>query len=68
MLWYIICFLNISFQLYYYNARTRESAWSKPDNVKIITQQEVEAMAAQSASVTSQAGPSTAAQAAVAQG
>jgi hypothetical protein len=33
-------------QVYYYNARTRESAWSKPENVKILTQQEVEAMAA----------------------
>lgn len=33
-------------QTYYYNARTRESAWSKPDNVKIITQAEMEAMAA----------------------
>lgn len=32
---------------YYYNARTRESAWTKPENVKIITQAEVEAMAAQ---------------------
>jgi len=33
-------------QTYYYNARTRESAWSKPDNAKIITQAEMEAMAA----------------------
>ena len=31
--------------MYYYNARTRESAWSKPENVKILTQAEVEAMA-----------------------
>ena len=30
----------------YYNARTRESAWTKPDNAKIITQAEMEAMAA----------------------
>ncbi|GAB1600307.1 transcription elongation regulator 1-like isoform X2 [Argonauta hians] len=41
---------------YYYNARTRESAWTKPENVKIITQTEVEAMAAQ---MTSQPGSTT---------
>uniref|UniRef100_A0A3Q2UNJ9 Transcription elongation regulator 1 n=1 Tax=Fundulus heteroclitus TaxID=8078 RepID=A0A3Q2UNJ9_FUNHE len=28
-------------QTYYYNARTRESSWSKPDNVKIIQQSEL---------------------------
>ena len=33
-------------QTYYYNARTRESAWSKPDNAKVITQADMEAMAA----------------------
>lgn len=36
-------------RVYYYNARTRESAWTKPTagpNVKIITQEEVERMAA----------------------
>jgi transcription elongation regulator 1 len=34
---------------YYYNARTRESSWVKPTgpaNVKVITQEEVERMAA----------------------
>ena len=34
---------------YYYNARTRESSWTKPVanvNVKVITQEEVERMAA----------------------
>ena len=34
---------------YYYNARTRESSWTKPvasANVKVITQEEVERMAA----------------------
>ncbi|XP_050398330.1 transcription elongation regulator 1 [Patella vulgata] len=30
---------------YYYNARTRESSWTMPENSKIITQTEVEAMA-----------------------
>lgn len=43
------------FQTYFYNAKTRESAWTKPDNVKIITQAEVEQMAAQSAQVNAQA-------------
>lgn len=33
-------------KLYYYNARTRESAWTKPDNVKILNQEQIEAMAA----------------------
>lgn len=36
-------------RIYYYNARTRESAWTKPatgPNVRIITQEEVERMAA----------------------
>lgn len=35
-------------RVYYYNARTRESSWSKPaggPNVRIITQEEVERMA-----------------------
>jgi len=34
---------------YYYNARTRESSWTKPivgGNVKVITQEDVERMAA----------------------
>jgi transcription elongation regulator 1 len=36
-------------RVYYYNARTRESAWTKPTtgpNVRVITQEEVERMAA----------------------
>ncbi|XP_067657663.1 transcription elongation regulator 1-like [Haliotis asinina] len=54
-------------KMYYYNARTRESAWTKPENVKIITQSEVEAMAAAQGGATTSSGPTTAAQAAVAQ-
>ncbi|KAK7508465.1 hypothetical protein BaRGS_00000031 [Batillaria attramentaria] len=54
---------------YYYHSRTRETVWTKPENVKIITQEEVEAMAAQSAQGggAARSGTSTAAQAAVAQ-
>ncbi|KAH3791099.1 hypothetical protein DPMN_169310 [Dreissena polymorpha] len=47
--------LPISTQTYFYNAKTRESAWTKPDNVKIITQAEVEQMAVQSAQVNAMA-------------
>ena len=34
-------------RLYFYNARTRESSWTKPSgsNVKVITQDDVERMA-----------------------
>jgi transcription elongation regulator 1 len=34
-------------KFYYYNARTRESAWTKPEgaHIRIITQDEVEQMA-----------------------
>ena len=44
--------------MYFYNAKTRESAWTKPDNVKIITQAEVEQMAAQAGGLQ-QATPSS---------
>uniref|UniRef100_A0AAR2LTC8 Transcription elongation regulator 1 n=1 Tax=Pygocentrus nattereri TaxID=42514 RepID=A0AAR2LTC8_PYGNA len=37
-------------QVYYYNARTRESAWTKPEGVKIIQQSELNPM------MTTQAG------------
>ena len=31
---------------YYYNAKTREAAWKKPDDVKVIKQEEFEQIAA----------------------
>ncbi|KAM4620636.1 transcription elongation regulator 1 isoform 2-T2 [Polymixia lowei] len=37
---------------YYYNARTRESSWSKPDGVKIIQQSELNPLLAAGASGT----------------
>jgi transcription elongation regulator 1 len=56
-------------KVYYYNAKTREAAWSKPENVKTITQSEVEQMAAQAQQTNpTPTGPTTAAQNAVAQG
>lgn len=54
---------------YFYNARTRETTWTKPEgtNIKIISQDQVEAMA-QAATVTGiPQNTSTAAQAALAQ-
>ncbi|XP_072390987.1 transcription elongation regulator 1 [Diabrotica undecimpunctata] len=53
---------------YYYNARTRETTWTKPDgpNIKVISQDQVEAMA-QAATVGLPQNTSTAAQAAQAQ-
>ncbi|XP_044756362.1 transcription elongation regulator 1-like isoform X2 [Coccinella septempunctata] len=54
---------------YFYNARTRETTWNKPEgaNIKIISQDQVEAMA-QAATVTGiPQNTSTAAQAALAQ-
>ncbi|KAG8196247.1 hypothetical protein JTE90_023803 [Oedothorax gibbosus] len=33
-------------KMYYYNARTRETVWTKPEKVKILNQEEIEAMAA----------------------
>ncbi|KAE8741466.1 hypothetical protein FOCC_FOCC013010 [Frankliniella occidentalis] len=57
-------------KVYYYNARTRDTTWTKPDgpDVKILTQEQVESLA-QAAGVQPGANPvtTTAAQAAVAQ-
>ncbi|XP_061091529.1 transcription elongation regulator 1-like isoform X2 [Conger conger] len=48
-------------KVYYYNARTRESAWSKPEGVKIIQQSELHPlMVNQSAAATSSASLSVA--------
>lgn len=33
-------------KVYYYNAETRESSWTKPTNCKVISQEQIEAMAA----------------------
>ncbi|BFY97387.1 hypothetical protein BsWGS_00433 [Bradybaena similaris] len=58
-------------KIYYYSARTREAAWTKPENVRIVTQPEWEAFQtsqAQAQGVVVPAvtgGPSPAAQAAV---
>jgi hypothetical protein len=57
--------------VYYYHSRTRETVWNKPENVKIITQEEVEAMAQQQQTPGTGAatsGTTTPAQNAVAQG
>ena len=69
---FLTCWQTLFAQVYYYHSRTREAVWTKPENVKIITQEEVEAMAAQNQQPGGAnrpgTGTSTAAQAAVAQG
>lgn len=54
---------------YFYNARTRETTWTKPEgpNVKVISQDQVEAMAQAASTGTLAPGTTTAAQAALAQ-
>lgn len=54
---------------YYYNARSRETTWTKPDgpNVKVISQDQVEAMAQAASAGNIAPGTTTAAQAALAQ-
>ncbi|KAM4678181.1 transcription elongation regulator 1 isoform 1-T1 [Discoglossus pictus] len=42
-------------KVYYYNARTRESAWSKPEGVKIIQQSELTPLMAAQAQAQAQA-------------
>lgn len=42
----LYCLLIIGDKPYYYNAKTRESSWTRPENVKIIKQEEFEAIAA----------------------
>ncbi|GAB6025445.1 hypothetical protein CHUAL_011190 [Chamberlinius hualienensis] len=39
---------------YYYNVRSRETVWTKPENVKIITQEQIESMAAAAAQTSAQ--------------
>lgn len=62
------------YQVYYYSARTREAAWSKPENARIVCQAEWEAFQTSQAQAQGgvvpalSGGPTTAAQAAVAQG
>ncbi|XP_063303449.1 transcription elongation regulator 1 isoform X3 [Pelobates fuscus] len=50
-------------KIYYYNARTRESAWSKPDGVKVIQQSELTPLMAAQAQAQVQAAQAQAAQA-----
>lgn len=54
---------------YYYNARTRETTWTKPEgpSVKVILQDQVEAMAQAATGTQMAPGTTTAAQAALAQ-
>lgn len=49
----LICFFFF-LQVYYYSARTREAAWSKPENARIVTQTEWEVF--QTSQVQAQVG------------
>lgn len=42
-------------EVYYYNARTRESAWTEPNQVKVIRQSELTSMLAAQTQVQDQA-------------
>ncbi|XP_041444660.1 transcription elongation regulator 1 isoform X3 [Xenopus laevis] len=54
-------------KVYYYNARTRESAWSKPDGVKVIQQSELTPLMAAQAQAAQAQAQAQAAQVQVAQ-
>lgn len=53
------CMLLFSIQVYYYNARTRESSWTKPEGVKVIQQAELGPMMLSQAVAAAASGGST---------